>query len=98
MAKVRGYFGHRMHQARIDKGITQEQLSVRLEVTRSAISAWENGQWMPTLEMAILVSEHLGFSLDGLYPDPDRLDGGHRKKELIRKLETKLSELKNERG
>jgi len=97
MARVRGYFGHRLHRARTEKGLTQESLAIQLNVTRAAVSAWENGQYLPTLEMAVVISDHLGFSLDGLYPEPDRIDGGHRKQDLIKKLETKLSELKNER-
>lgn len=97
MERVRGYFGRRLHQARTELGITQERLAKELQVTRAAISAWETGAYLPSLEMAILVSDRLGFSLDDLYPEPDRIDGGPRRQEQIRRLEAKLMELKNER-
>lgn len=41
---------------RKDKGLTQEQLGEKLGVTNKTISRWENGNYMPDVEMLSLLS------------------------------------------
>ena len=45
---------------RKDKGLTQEQLGEKLGVTNKTISRWENGNYMPDVEMLSLLSKEFG--------------------------------------
>lgn len=45
---------------------SQEELAEKLNVTRQAISKWENGQSTPDLEMIIALSELFGVTTDQL--------------------------------
>ena len=38
-------------ELRREKGLTQEQLGEQLSVTNKTISRWENGNYMPPVEM-----------------------------------------------
>ena len=49
-------------ELRHEKNLTQEELGERLGVTNKTISRWENGNYMPTLEMLQLLSRE--FSVD----------------------------------
>lgn len=46
----------RLVQARVEKGLTQYQLSVFLKCEKSTISNWENGYSTPRLNDAIALS------------------------------------------
>lgn len=47
-------------------GLTQEALGERLGVTNKTISRWENGNYMPDIEMLQLLSQEFGVSLNEL--------------------------------
>ncbi len=47
-------------------GLTQEALGERLGVTNKTISRWENGNYMPDIEMLQLLSREFGVSTDEL--------------------------------
>ncbi len=49
---------------RKEKGMTQEQLGERLCVTNKTISRWENGNYMPNVEMMSLLSKEFGVSIN----------------------------------
>ena len=51
---------------RKEKGLTQEQLGETLGVTNKTISRWENGNYMPDVEMLLLLSEKFGVSINEL--------------------------------
>ena len=44
---------------RKSKGLSQEELAVRLNVVRQTISKWENGLSVPDADMLISISEVL---------------------------------------
>ena len=44
---------------RKEKCLTQEQLGEKLGVTNKTISRWENGNYMPDVEMLSLLSKEL---------------------------------------
>ena len=44
--------------------MTQEQLGERLCVTNKTISRWENGNYMPNVEMMSLLSKEFGVSIN----------------------------------
>ena len=49
---------------RTEKGMTQEQLGEKLGVTNKTVSRWENGNYMPDVEMLSLLSNELGVSIN----------------------------------
>ena len=51
---------------RKEKGMTQEQLGEKLGVTNKTVSRWENGNYMPDVEMLSLLSKEFGVSINEL--------------------------------
>lgn len=60
------HFAERLRQLRLAAGLTQEQLGFAVEVTKSSVSAWENGRETPSFRSLPLLKEALGCSLDVL--------------------------------
>ncbi len=58
--------GKEIKQLRKLSGMTQEQLAEKLNVSRQALSKWENGAGMPDLESAVKISRLFRISLDEL--------------------------------
>ncbi|WP_256645589.1 helix-turn-helix domain-containing protein [Thermomonas paludicola] len=59
-------FADRLREARVAVGMTQEQLGFALGITKSSVSAWENGRETPSFRMLPELRRHLGRSLDEL--------------------------------
>ena len=59
-------FPERLKEARQALGLTQEQLGFELDVTKSTVSAWENGREVPSFRLLVDMKHVLGVSLDGL--------------------------------
>ncbi|HEM4050620.1 TPA: DUF3955 domain-containing protein [Streptococcus suis] len=59
-------FGQQIKDLRKKEGLTQEQLALKLNVTRQAVSNWENDKNLPDLELLILMSSVFSISLDHL--------------------------------
>ena len=57
-------FGKQIRQIRKDAKLTQEQMAAKLNVSRQAVSNWENNKNLPDLEMIITISRVFGLSLD----------------------------------
>ncbi len=72
--------GKKIKQLRKLSGMTQEQLAEKLNVSRQALSKWENGTSMPDIESVVKISTLFQISLD----------------ELLRKEETKMEEQKSQ--
>ena len=51
---------------RKERRLTQEQLGEKLGVTNKTISRWENGNYMPNVEMLALLSKEFGVSINEL--------------------------------
>ena len=51
---------------RIENGFSQQELAERLNVTRQAISMWESGATIPSIDSLILLSKLYGMSVDEL--------------------------------
>ena len=51
---------------RKEKSMTQEQLGAKLGVTNKTVSRWENGNYMPDVEMLSLLSKEFGVSINEL--------------------------------
>lgn len=56
--------GDNLYNYRKKKGISQEELADKLNVSRQTVSLWETGQTFPSTEKLILLSEILDVSLD----------------------------------
>lgn len=53
-------------QLRRERGWTQEELGERLGVTNKTVSRWENGNYMPSIEMLALMGREFDVSLNEL--------------------------------
>jgi transcriptional regulator with XRE-family HTH domain len=63
---VRAYIA----QWRESKGLTQEQLADRLDVSKSTISKWESEDRAPSINTLAAVAEALGVRTEALYRYP----------------------------
>ena len=69
----------RIKTAREERGLTQEQLAERLEVSRQAVSKWEMGLSVPSSENLQLLEENLGNSLPKEEEEPPEKKKNPRK-------------------
>lgn len=60
------FFGERLKQARIRKGLSQQQLADMIGVSKVSISEYENGNRIPLLENFIQLIDILELSADYL--------------------------------
>ena len=59
-------FSENLKQIRKEKGLSQEELAELLDVSRQAVSKWEQGNGYPEVEKLLLLSSKLNISLDSL--------------------------------
>lgn len=62
-------FNNKLYELRKQKGLSQEELANRLNVSRQTISKWEVGDSTPDMEKLIAMSDLFGISLDELILD-----------------------------
>ncbi|MCQ2463435.1 MAG: DUF2157 domain-containing protein [Clostridia bacterium] len=67
---------------RIADGMTQNELSEKLFVSRQTVSSWESGRTQPDIEMLVKLSEALGVSIEELIygEKPKTVDDGNNEK------------------
>jgi putative transcriptional regulator len=58
---------NRVKLARVEKGLTQEQLADEVGVTRQTIGLLEAGKYNPTLKLCLMLAKVTGKSLDELF-------------------------------
>ena len=75
---------------RKERGLTQEQLGEKLGVTNKTISRWENGNYMPDVEMLSMLSKEFGVSINELISG-ERLRAENFKKAADNNLVTALN-------
>lgn len=66
--------GEKIKTARRNAGMTQEQLAVKLMVSRQAITKWESGKGMPDIENLKQLSKLLNVTIDYLLDDEESID------------------------
>lgn len=66
--------GEKLKLARKSMGLTQEQLALKLAISRQAITKWESDKGLPDIENLWLVSKLLNVSIDYLLDDGNVLD------------------------
>jgi putative transcriptional regulator len=60
-------YENRLRIARIEKGLTQEQLAEMAGVTRQTIGLIEAGKYNPTLKLCLKLADVTGKGLDDLF-------------------------------
>jgi putative transcriptional regulator len=56
-----------VNQLRTEAGLTQEELAIRLHVTRQTIISLEKNRYVPSLEMGFKVSRLFGKSIEQVF-------------------------------
>lgn len=85
-------FHNKLYNLRKQKGLSQEELANRLNVSRQTISKWEVGDSTPEMEKLIAISDLFGISLDELVMDkaPVKTEEVSAKSELVSELTEKV--------
>lgn len=65
--------GKKLKEARINSGLTQEQVAEDIRVTRQTISNWENERSYPDIINVINLSSLYSISLDDLLKGDDKM-------------------------
>lgn len=60
-----------LREIRIKKGYTQLKVAMDLNISREALSYYENGKRSPDLQMLVLMSEYFDVSIDYLITGKD---------------------------
>ena len=71
-------FSENLKQVRKEHHLSQEELAELLDVSRQAISKWEQGQGYPEVEKLLLLSSKLNISLDALMSNEITCDRGSK--------------------
>jgi len=59
-------FGEKLRELRTKKGITQEILAQKMNVTRQTISGWERGRSEPDIETLVQLADFFHVTMDEL--------------------------------
>ena len=66
--------GEKLKKARLEAGLTQDELAARLMISRQAVSKWESDRGMPDINNIKAISDLLDISIDYLLDDGSSLD------------------------
>jgi len=85
-------FNNRLYHLRKQKGLSQEELANRLNVSRQTVSKWEIGDSTPDMEKLAAISDLFEISLDELVlgKEPNTDNTAASKSELINVLNEKV--------
>ena len=85
-------FHNKLYNLRKQKGLSQEELANRLNVSRQTISKWEVGDSTPDMEKLIAISDMFQISLDELVMDKVQTQTGETpsKAEIVNELKEKV--------
>ena len=62
----------RMKLARVEKGLSQEELAAAAQVTRQTIGLIEKGDYNPSLSLCLRIAKALDRTLDQLFWEEER--------------------------
>lgn len=79
--------GRRMKEARIKRGLTQEQLAEKIDITTVYLSELERGIKLPSLTVFVGIAEALHISTDSLLRDELETGKEYIYDDLTKKLE-----------
>ncbi len=64
-------FNEKLLKLRKEKGLSQEELGMEMQVSRQTISKWEAGQSYPDFTRLVMLSDFFDMTLDELVKDID---------------------------
>lgn len=67
MLRSNGSIGELIHDYRATHSYSQLDLATKLNVTVSAVSSWERGVSKPTVDIAFILADDMGITLDEFY-------------------------------
>ena len=79
-------FAENLKQLRKEKQLSQEELAEILDVSRQAVSKWEQGIGYPEVEKLLLLSSKLNISLDSLMATEIAQESNTRKQNVTGKI------------
>lgn len=86
-------FSKNLETIRKQKGFSQEQLAMRVNVVRQTVSKWEKGLSVPDAELLVKISEVLEVPVSELLGEEIEIPEGEDKLEVISRELSKLNEL-----
>ncbi len=90
-------FNKKLYNLRKQKGLSQEELANRLNVSRQTVSKWEVGDSTPDMEKLIAISDLFDISLDELVLDkvPARSEETSVSSEIVSEIRQKVFTYEN---
>lgn len=90
-------FGNKLNRLRTDKGLSQEKLAKKLNITKSMISAYENSIRLPSYDVLIKIALFFNVSIDYLFGFHEKqfLDTTNLTGEQIEILSRLIDQFKN---
>ena len=67
---------NRLRPLRTARGLSQQQLAVKLEVSRQSVIALESGRYDPSLPLAFRIAELFGLTIEEVFVSPSRRKSG----------------------
>ena len=85
-------FNNKLYNLRKQRGLSQEELANRLNVSRQTISKWEVGESTPDMEKLVALSDLYEISLDELVMDkiPAHVGETSSKSDIVNVLNDKV--------
>ena len=62
-----GRLRNKLEEMRKNKGLTQEELALKLEVSRQTISSLEKGKYNPSILLAFKISKLFNMSIEEIF-------------------------------
>lgn len=92
-------FSSRLYELRKKKGLSQEELAGKLNVSRQTVSKWELGDSTPDMEKLTAISDLFDISLDELVLGKSQASGDTSSKteDIINVLEEKVLTTENKK-
>lgn len=86
-------FGTNLQNLRKKHDLSQEQLAEKLEVSRQAVSKWENGSSYPEMDKLIMLSELFNIDIDMLIKGNLDTENNEEGRELYEKMYNKFTKM-----
>lgn len=71
MGKDHKKLSNKLEELRKSAGLTQQEMSVKAEVSRKSINAIENGVYVPSTVLALKISKTLNCKVEDLFQLPE---------------------------
>ncbi|HDK7155131.1 TPA: helix-turn-helix transcriptional regulator [Clostridium botulinum] len=89
-------FSNKLYSLRKQKGLSQDELGSKLNVSRQTISKWELGETTPELEKLIALGDFFEISLDELVIDIKAKESTKTEPLVMNRLETIINSIDRE--